>query len=79
MPLWRLSSSCCSKELLAETCSGASAGPSSVQEHTHTHNHNLLQQQKRCWAVALLIKDDTQSPNVTLSSCMCAWVPLGMV
>lgn len=46
MPLWRLSSSCYLKELLADTCLGAS----SVQEHTpkhphtqtHTQNHNLL-------------------------------------
>lgn len=44
MPLWRLSSSCL-VDLLAETCLGVSAGPSSVQEHTHTHTntHNMLQ------------------------------------
>lgn len=35
MPLWRLSSSCCSKELLAESHLGV-ADPSYVQEHTHT-------------------------------------------
>lgn len=34
MPPWKLSSGCCSKELLAENCLGTCAGPSSVQEHT---------------------------------------------
>lgn len=29
--------------------------------------------------MALLIKDDIQSPNVTLSLRICVWAPLGLV
>ena len=45
----------------------------------YAHNHNLPQQQKGCWAVVLIIKDDIQSPNVTLSLCIYVWAPLGLV
>lgn len=78
VPLWRLSSSCCSTELLAETCLGVFAGPSSVQEHTHTQSQPATAT-KRMLGCGIIIKDDIQSPNVILSACVCVWAPLGMV